>query len=218
MLRESAISCGGIFDELNYFYFEYISLDWMEIQLEYYGNLTKLPDSQKKKLAASLRHYSPAYRRMSDEEIITAHQKYLDDIDEELDRVYSLDGENRGYQKNRSGENAVRKFLKGALDLDRTTLTAFLLFFGSEKDLPAELRITEQRLSEILIECGFAGLRDSDSFDCFVVRFLNADKPAEVLMEEVTKSALDEENFYLYRMYRSSESSDSEWRKLMRIR
>ncbi len=218
VLRESAISCGGIFDELNYFYFEYISLDWMEIQLEYYGNLTKLPDSQKKKLAASLRHYSPAYRRMSDEEIITAHQKYLDDIDEELDRVYSLDGENRGYQKNRSGENAVRKFLKGALDLDRTTLTAFLLFFGSEKDLPAELRITEQRLSEILIECGFAGLRDSDSFDCFVVRFLNADKPAEVLMEEVTKSALDEENFYLYRMYRSSESSDSEWRKLMRIR
>ena len=217
VLEDGAISCGAVFDELNYFYFEYISLDWMEIQLEYYGNLKDLPPAGRARLAASLRRWNPAYRKMSDDDIIAAHQEYLDRCEEEQDRIYSLDGENRGYQKNRSGENAVRKFLKGALDLDRTTLTAFLLFFGYESELPADLEMTRERLSGILMECGYAALRESDSFDSFVCRFLDAKNPSEVLMEEVTRSALDEENFYLYRMYRSSESQEDTWQKLMKI-
>ena len=96
-------------------------------------------------------------------------------------------------------------------------LTAFLLFFGYESELPADLEMTRERLSGILMECGYAALRESDSFDSFVCRFLDAKNPSEVLMEEVTRSALDEENFYLYRMYRSSESQEDTWQKLMKI-
>lgn len=217
LLMGSAVSCGEIFDALNYFYFEYVSLDWMEVQLEYYGNIDALPEPQKKKLAGSLRRYRKDYADLDDAEILKRHAAFLDEEEAKQDEIYSLEGEGRGYQRNRSGENAVRKFLKGTLDPDRTTLTCFLLFFGSEADVPADQRISPKRLSDILIECGFSGLREEDDFDYFVIRYLNSEDPVTCLMEEVTRYALSEENFYLYHMYSSSDSYEAKWLKLMGI-
>ena len=58
-LMHTGISCREIFDNLNYFYFGYISLDWLEVLMEYYGNIDALCDLQRQKLAESLRHYDP---------------------------------------------------------------------------------------------------------------------------------------------------------------
>ena len=136
-------------------------------------------------------------------------------MEEEKDRQYALEGKNHGYQKNRSGENTVRKFLKGTLDIDRTTLLCFLLFFGEETNLPAAYAITEERLNEILRQCGFPGLAESDGFDSFVVHYLTAQNPKDYLMDEVTRYALREENFYLYQIFRPAYSYEKVWRKLL---
>lgn len=214
-LETSAVSCGEIFDAFNFFYFEYISLDWMEVLLEYYGNIEDMPPKEQKKLAASLRHYdAKKYGKLSDREILRKKQEELDAREEELDEIYSLSGENRGYQKNRVGENTIRKYIRGSLDIDRTTLVSFLLFFGSESRLPEEMKITPERLTEILLECGYPGLRPDDDFDAFVVDYLRAEDPTEFLMEQVTGYAKAEENFYLYQMYKASTSYDEEFRKV----
>ena len=132
-----------------------------------------------------------------------------------MDRIYALEGSDRGYQRNRSGENAIRKYIKGELDLDRTTLIAFLLFFGNDSDLSAENAICEERLSAVLRSCGFPPLRPEDDFDSFVLGYLEADDPTEFLMEEVTNRALEEENFYLYRVYNLSSSYHEDLEKLV---
>lgn len=223
ILEQADISCGGIFDEFNYFYFEYISLDWMEVLLEYYGNVRSLPASKKTTLAQSLRKYDPKmYDSESDEAVLETLAGQMEKEEKELDEIYSLEGSSRGYQRNRSGENTIRKYIKGSLDIDRTTLVCFLLFFNSElqdlalnEDLLSEVEcITEFRLDQILTECGFPGLRKDDDFDLFVIRYLSSDDPETYLMEEVTNYALMEENFYLYRVYQSSVSYHSEFEKL----
>lgn len=42
-LENTALTPGGIFDEFNYFYFGYVSVDWMEILFELYGNFDQWP-------------------------------------------------------------------------------------------------------------------------------------------------------------------------------
>ena len=213
-LRNASISCGEIFDAFNYYFFEYVSLDRIDILLEYYGNPDALSKEQRQKLAASLRLYDPSLKKLSDDELIERKIRDLENHEKELDTIYSLEGGSRGYQRNRSGENTVRKYIKGALDIDRTTLICFLLFFGSTSALPSGFEITENRLNQILLECGFAAIQPEDPFDGFVLRYLSADDPQDCLMEEVTKYALKGENFCLYRMYQSSRSYEQE---LLRI-
>ncbi|NCB93962.1 MAG: hypothetical protein EOM40_15590 [Clostridia bacterium] len=217
-LVDANISCGEIFNAFNYFYFEYVSLDWMEVLMEYYGDITKLPKKEKTKLASALRHYQPEYKKLSDEEIIAKKVEEMSQREDEMDEIYSIYSDGKGYQKNRSGENTVRKFIKGTLDIDRTTLICFLLFFGSDAELPPEYVITKERLSEVLLECGFSGLKEEDDFDYFVIQYLKAPDPVEYLMEEVTRYAVHEENFYLYRMYRSSKSYNDEWINIMGVK
>lgn len=214
-LRHAPLSCGGIFDEFSYFYFEYVSTDWVEALLEYYGNTAGLTREEKHSLAESLRRRDAAVRSLSDEEVIRRKTEEIERMEEEKDRQYALEGKNHGYQKNRSGENTVRKFLKGTLDIDRTTLLCFLLFFGEETNLPAAYAITEERLNEILRQCGFPGLTESDGFDSFVVHYLTAQNPKDYLMDEVTRYALREENFYLYQIFRPAYSYEKVWRKLL---
>lgn len=214
-LRHAPLSCGGIFDEFSYFYFEYVSTDWVEALLEYYGNTAGLTREEKHSLAESLRRRDAAVRRLSDEEVIRRKTEEIERMEKEKDRQYALEGKSHGYQKNRSGENTVRKFLKGTLDIDRTTLLSFLLFFGAMTKLPTAYAVTEERLNEILRQCGFSGLTESDGFDSFVVHYLTAQNPQDYLMEEVTRYALREENFYLYQIFRSAYSYEKEWRKVL---
>lgn len=214
-LMNADLSCGEIFDAFNYFYFEYVSLDWMQVLLEYYGNIASLPDSAKQTLAEHLRRYDPTqYEAMSDEQVLDVLQEAIDADEKAMDELYSLDGSNRGYQHNRSGENTIRKYIRGSLDIDRTTLICFLLFFGNGTELPENDRITRGRLTDILLECGFPGLREEDDFDYFVIQYLDAEDPVGYLMEEVTNYAFQEENFYLYRVYQSSVSYNDYFEKL----
>ncbi|MBO4834824.1 MAG: hypothetical protein J5483_01815 [Lachnospiraceae bacterium] len=216
-LMDTDLSCGEIFDAFNFFYFEYVSLDWMQVLIEYYGNVSSLPDSAVHTLAGYLRTYDPeTYRSKDDREVIEILDQKLEDDEAALDEIYSLDGAGRGYQRNRSGENTIRKYIKGTLDIDRTTLLCFLLFFAGSAEIPEQDRINERRLNEILQECGFPMLREEDDFDYFVIQYLNAKDPVGYLMEEVTNYALVEENFYLYRVYQSSTSYNEDFEKLMK--
>lgn len=211
LLREAGISFGAVFDAFNYYYFDYVSLDWMEVLLEYYGNIASIPDRDKGWLAASLRRYEPKkYADLTDEDVLTSKQRELEAREEELDRIYSLEGTNKGYQRNRAGENTLRKYIKGTLDIDRITLVCFLIFFGAKSDLPREYQINRTRLNNVLNDCGFAELRGDDAFDDFVIRYLESDDPTDLLMNEVTEYALDEENFFLYKLYLGSRSAQQD--------
>ncbi len=215
-LMQADISCGGVFDAFNYFYFEYVSSDWMDVLIEYCGSLNALPPRDRKRLADSLRKSDPKrFSDRSDAEILQTMQEEAESRETALDRIYALDGTDRGYQRNRSGENAIRKYIKGELDLDRTTLICFLLFFGKDSVLPAGSEICEDRLNVILRSCGFPPLRPEDEFDSFVLGYLEADDPTDFLMEEVTNRALEEENFYLYRVYNLSSSYHEDFEKLI---
>ena len=213
-LRRSSVSSGAIYDAFNNFFFGYASLDWMEVLLEYYGNPESMTERQRKRLAAAARNYSREYKDLTDEEILWKLREEELRREAEEDRIYGLDSEGRGYQKDRSGENAVRKYVRGQLDPDRTALICFLLFFASGTNLPKELVLTEERLDGILTSSGFRKLTEEDDFDWFVLNFLKADDQAEYLIEEVSRYARNEENFFLYRLYQRSLNQDQEFEKI----
>ena len=213
--ENAAISPGELFEAFNYFYFGYVSLDWMQVQFEYYGNPESIPPAKRKKFASSARKYDRSLKNKSDDEIIAWAVKTIEETEEQLEKAYSKDSPGKGYQKDRSGENAVRKYIKGALDLDRTTLICFLIFFGSSCRLGPDQEITRERLNTILRECGYTALDPDDDFDDFVIRFLDSDDPMMTLMEEVNQFALEEKNFHLYHLYRLSKNADQTWYQLM---
>ncbi len=214
-LHKTELSCGGIFDAFNEMFFEYISSDWITVLSEAFGTLLDLPEKDRHRIAASFRRQDPkTYASLSDSEILQRKQKEIDRREEDLDEAFALEGGSRGYQKNRSGENAVRNYIKGTLDLDRTTLVCFLLFFGKDTSFSEDLAITEARLNAILSACGFPVLRPEVEFDSFVLGYLDSDDPVDFLMQQVTNFALEEENFYLYRVYNLSTSYQKEMEKM----
>lgn len=215
-LENANISCGVLYAEFNEFFFDYVSLDWMHVLLDQVGDLKNLPSQNIKRIASAARHYDKSYKYKSDSEILKDLDRKLELHEKELDKDSALDSTNRGYQKNRMGENTVRKYLQGILDLDRTTFICFLLFLGSDLTKPARLFIDRERLDHILNESGFMQLDEYDDFDYFVINFLNADDPIDYLMEEVTQYALLEENFYLYKLYLASRSNDTDIENLMK--
>lgn len=215
LIRESAISCGEIFDEFNYFYFEYVSIDWVEILMEYYGDAQAVPEAQKKRLAEVFRKNRPDWKKLEDGAVIQAKMKELEDEEERLQEVYARDSKTKGYGKNRSGELAVYKYIQGSLDLERTTLICFLLFFASDADMPEEHRLTEERLNQVLRQSGFSALQKDSDFDGFVEEFLASPYPKDLLMEEVTAYAKHQENSFLYHIYGNSVNYEEEILKIM---
>lgn len=220
-LDACGISFGNIYDAFNYFYFEYISVDWLEIQLEYYGaDVSRLTVEEKKKLAHGIRSYEKDWDKLSDEEVITKKLQEKENLELQTDKEYALtnaaatSGE-RGYQKNRSGEKSVRNYIKGTVDIDRTTLVCYLLFLGQESLSHKEHVITRERLDEILGQCGYGILREEDDFDRFVIQYLLADDRVEFLLESVTDTAMEEKNFYLYHMYQGAISGNDKLKDLI---
>lgn len=217
LLEQASLSCGNLYDAFNYYYFEYVSSDWMEVLLDYYGgNIMKLPSEQRRKLAQSLRAYYPKWKSLSDDQIIEKKWQEMQKKEEEMDRVYALDSVSRGYQKNRSGEKSVRNYIKGNVDIDRTTLICYLIFFGSDIDIEESQMISVKRLNYILAECGFPRLREKDEFDCFVMEYMKAEDPVDYLMEAVTQYAFANRNFFLYHMYQESVSNEVQFEKLLK--
>lgn len=223
LLMDARISCGAIYDAFNYFYFEYTSIDWMEVLLEYYGNPEKLPPKDRASLCRSIRIYKPEWKGLSDEELIVKMEEEQEELEKLLDGIHALDGDDRGYQRNRSGENSVRNYLTGKLDIDRTTLICYLIFFDrcidhgidSVKEMKL-LSVDEHSLSEILDECGFGPLDKEKDFDGFILGYLDSDSPEDYLIESATEYALNHQNFFLYHMYNSSVSNFSIENKTMR--
>ena len=221
MLRQSAISCGNLYDAFNYFYFEYLSTDWLEALLECYGEtVEQMTEEEVHTLANGIRAYERGWENIPDRDVIIQKKEQLRERERQLDLEYALEPSGtgtsgRGYQKNHSGEKSVRNYIKGVTDIDRTSLICYLLFFGNHFTGHREREITRQRLDEILLECGYPMLRERDDFDAFVVQYLAADDPAGLLIECVSRYAMEEKNFYLYHMYQGAGSEDGRLRKML---
>ena len=216
-LLDCAISFGNIYDAFNYFYFEYVSTDWMEILMDgYQGSLSRMSEKEIEFLAHAIRSYEDGWDELSDEEVI---QRKVQEIEEQeclKDSQYAREESKRQtYQKNRSGEKSVRSYIKGVTDLDRTTLICYLLFMGQESLENKERVMTRERLDQILLECGYAMLRDDDDFDRFVIQYLEVDDRMGFLMESVADAARSEKNFYLYHMYQGAVSENKKLRTLI---
>ena len=60
-LLDCGISFGNIYDAFNYFYFGYVSADWLEILLEFYsGCIEDMNTEEKRKLTEDIRKIVPA--------------------------------------------------------------------------------------------------------------------------------------------------------------
>ena len=210
-IHESAISCGEIFDEFNYFYFGYVSADWVEILMECYQSVDEIPDAQKKSLAAVFRKGHPEMKKRSDGEVICAKMAELEASE---DDAYALDG-SRGYGKNRAGEHALYKYIQGTLDIDRTVLICFLLFFASDAQMPDEHRLTVARMQAILSGCGYSALDVENDFDWFVVEFLESRHPKAFLTDVMLDYARQNENSFLYHLYGNSVKYEDELLRVM---
>jgi hypothetical protein len=215
-ILDSALSYSEIYEAFENFFFGYITQDWLQVLLEYYGKLTNLTIAQKKQLAAEVRRRNKALVHLSDDDAIDWLKEELDRKEKETDRLYALDNKKAVYQRGRAGENFLRKIMRGDLDPDRITFLSFLVFFGKEaqKQIPVSHHITKDRLNVILAECGFPLLDPERSSDLFFIDFLETDDPMMFLMEEAETMAFSEENFHLYKTYLSSVSNEKNWTEI----
>lgn len=213
LIDEAPISLSAIYDEFQSFYFEYTTMDWMNVLLERY-DIYNLSASQKRDVANYLRNYNPSLSKKSDEEVIAWQQAEMERRDAEADFEYSLDNDNSS-TPSRVGETFLRKVLRGTVDLDRTTFLSFLIFFDKESDIPEEHRITEDRLRDVLNNCGFPVLNSEREIDDFIIEYMNANDPMSLLLQEAEIMAMSQENFYLYKSHLASKSKSSEWENLL---
>ena len=210
-IRASALSCGELFDAFNYFYFGYVSADWAQILLECYERIEDIPARQKQSLAQIFRKDHPDWKRRSDDEVL---REGIQELEAREDAAYARDGD-RGYGKNRAGEQALHKYIQGTLDIDRTVLLCFLLFFASDASMPDEHRLTPRRLDDILNRCGYPALDVEDDFVWFVVEFLESRRPLDFLDEVIVGYARQQENSFLYRIYGGAVQYQDELMRVM---
>ena len=80
LLENTALTPGGIFDEFNYFYFGYVSVDWLELVFELYGPVEDWPENLKIRIAHSLGYCT---RNPEEAQKQTALKKLREKEDEE---------------------------------------------------------------------------------------------------------------------------------------
>ena len=214
-LQAASLTPGGIFDEFNYFYFGYVSADWLEVLFELYGEFEHWPQQTKRKIARSLllcRENASTAEEQEALQKLAVLAKEQKEREEQLDAAHDrTEAEKKKlYQRGRAGEDYFRDFILGKRDISRSVLTSFLLFVNARIPLDADSRVTVPRLNRILRNCGFPQLRPGKEFDQFVMRFLRAEDPMEVVEEEVEKKVTEGENFYLYHVYRDANCRQEE--------
>lgn len=219
-LENASLTPGGIFDEFNYFYFGYISADWLEVLFELYGEFGKWPEQTKLKIARSLSLCSACADREEEKAALKELEKMAEEQrkrEEALDQEHIRDPriKKKLYQRGRSGEDYFRDFILGKKDINRSTLISFLMFVNARLSLDADNKITIPRLNRILVNCGFAQLRPGHGFDKFVMNFLKARDPMEVVESEVESQVVKGNDFYLYRVYRDAYCHQSELLKYL---
>lgn len=205
-LENAALTPGGIFDEFNYFYFGYVSADWIELLFELYDDFTEWSEEDRIRIARGLGLISSASGR---DDIKNALEKLSEMAEAERIRQEQLDMDHeRGsdtvsktYQRGRVGEDYFRDFILGRKDINRSTLIFFLLFVNARVKLDDDSRITIPRLNRILLNCGMPQLRPDRQFDSFVIRFVRADNPMDIVEDEVEELVTNGRDFYLYQVY-----------------
>ena len=223
LLENTALTPGGIFDEFNYFYFGYVSTDWMELVFEIYGPVKEWPDNLKIRIAHAL-----GYCGLNPDEdekktgLEKLEQREKEEIrkEEKLDLEYDRSGakDAKLYQRGRSGEDFFREFITGKRDINRETLISFLLFVKMKISLNDDNKITLMRVNRILENCGFAQLRPGIGFDRFVIDFLRSSDPFSVMEEYVDRQVGKGENFYLYKVYKDAYCHQNELAEYLRMK
>lgn len=205
-LENTALTPGGIFDQFNNFYYEYISTEWLDVLFEFYGEVDEWPTEMKIRIARSLK----LCKKNSTEEEVKEALIKLEQMEAEQRQKEEENGsrekelKKKIYQRGRSGEDFFREFITGSRDINRETLLSFLLFVKMQTSLDEDNKITKNRLSRILKNCGFAQLRPNKEFDKFVLDFLSSKDPMGLLVEEVDRYARKGQDFYLYKVYKES--------------
>ena len=209
LLENTALTPGGIFDEFNYFYFGYVSVDWLELVFELYGPVEDWPENLKIRIAHSLGYCTrnpgenekkEALKKLRGKEEEEARKE------EERNQEYERDEKKAAklYQRGRSGEDFFREFITGKRDINRETLITFLLFVKMKITLDDDNKITLMRMNRILENCGFGQLNPGVGFDRFVIEFLRSKDPFAVLEEHVDRQVTRGQNFYVYKVYRDA--------------
>lgn len=205
-LENASLTPGGIFDEFNYFYFGYVSADWLELLFELYDDFSEWPKEDRIRIArgVGLLSHSP-----SESETEKALEKLAEMAEEErlrqerLDMDYEKGGKevSKSYQRGRVGEDYFRDFILGRKDINRSTLIFFLMFVNARIKLGDDSKITIPRLNRILLKCGMPQLRPDRQFDSFVLKYMKAKNPMDVIEDEVEELVTNGKDFYLYQVY-----------------
>lgn len=222
LVENTAITPGGVFDEFNYFYFGYVSVDWVELIFELYSSVEEWPDNLKLRIAHAL-GYCSAHPDSQEKQKALKKLKQWEreelEKEEEKDREYERDEKKAAklYQRGRSGEDFFRDFITGKRDINRETLISFLLFVKTKITMEDDNKITMMRMNRILSNCGFSQLSPGAGFDRFVIEFLRSQNPFSVLESHVDKKVGEGENFYLYKVYKGAYCHQDELAKYLRI-
>lgn len=206
ILKQCPISPGALFEEFNYYFFGYVSTDWVELFLENVSEMRELSAGQLHMLANAIREMTPKKKR---KELADLEDAFI--VKNKIDELQGGDGK----KGSRKGEAAMRKYIRGELDLDRTTLICFLLYFSSSFISRKAIGISSERLDEMLNECGFSTLQKENAFDEFVMHYIASKDPVDFLMLEMDRYISAGKNFYLYEMYSQSRSNAADIRKMM---
>lgn len=206
IIRTCPLSPGALFEEFNYHFFGYVSTDWVELLLENISEINELSSEKIGKLANYIRKMSS---KKDQKELEDKEDTFV--VKKKIDELHQM----KEVKNSRKGETAIRKYLRGELDLDRTTLICFLLYFSSSSVSRKDIKMSVERLDEILDECGFSMLRKKNAFDKFVINYIGSKDPVEVLMLEMDKYISAEKNFYLYEVYSNSTSNAKDIRQMM---
>ena len=192
-ILDSSVSCGEIFSAFSYFFFDFVTLDWVEELMDCYGSPENIPVRHRQKLADVFRSRYPELRPLSDDAVLV---RALEAQEEQMDTG--------NIRHSRSGELSVYAYIQGKKDIDRLTLMCFLLFFASNANLDKNMELTPERLNSILSRCGYSILDPENDADWFVLEFLESDNGREFLQDVLDGYAQHHENSFLYRLYGNS--------------
>ena len=217
-LAGTSLTPGGIYEAMNYYYFGYISMEWLDLCVEMYPYFEDWPMAARKKIAEGLGLIT---RKTSPEEeaaVLDGLGERIEQIElrkeEELNKIYAKDGSTQErdelYAESRKAANAFRDFILGKTDVNRRTLIMFLLFINANTRLEKDRSITIPRLNDILINCGFSQLRPDREFDKFVIAFMRAEDPMGVFEDMMEERIKKTEESVLYNIYESAYNHQKE--------
>lgn len=220
-LEKAALSLHDIYELYSRFYFDIPFLNWIHVLDISGADPAALPSDDSKDLANAVRREAALMKKRKKKE--GEKEDYPEDSSDAAqlrwlqDKLLRSELEDpRSPLADRRGELFLRKVLRGTLDLDRTTLLSFLLYFGAvaRSAIPAAHIINRERLNVILEESGFSVLDPDLPFDRFVCDFLESRDPEVFLIGQAEEMALSGKNFYLHQTWRLAQSEERQWSSL----